>query len=62
MLGRANGTIATHLAADPTVTSGSENTLHIFAGAEIELPVNLTFQVDLFNLAVSASVFFGKKF
>jgi hypothetical protein len=35
---------------------------HLFIGAEFELPVNFTLQVDLFNSDPSASFFVGKKF
>ena len=37
-------------------------TLHAFAGAEFELPLNMSFQVDLFNLAFGGSLFIGKHF
>lgn len=43
-------------------SSGSIATLHAFAGTEIELPLNFTVQLDLFNLALGASLFVGKKF
>ena len=38
------------------------STLHASIGTEIELPVNMTAQLDFFNLAVGGSVFVGKKF
>lgn len=44
------------------VDEGNISSIHFFAGTEIELPVNLTFQMDLMNLAFSATVFVGKKF
>jgi hypothetical protein len=37
-------------------------TLHAFIGTEIELPLTFGAQLDLFNLAVGASFFVGKKF
>lgn len=42
--------------------TGSHSTLHGFLGAEIELPVDVGFQLDLMNLSPSGSIFFGKKF
>lgn len=36
--------------------------IHSFLGAEILLPVSLSFQLDLFNLSPKASIFVGKTF
>lgn len=42
--------------------SASLATLHLTLGTEIELPLNVTAQVDLMNLSLGGSVFVGKKF
>jgi len=36
--------------------------IHAFAGAEIEMPVNVAFQLDLMNLHLEGSVAFTKHF
>jgi len=43
-------------------TSGGHSTLHLFIGGEVELPLNVGFQLDLMNLSPSGTLFFGKKF
>ena len=57
----ANGTI------DPSYVTATSNstwnsTIHISLGTEIELPLNITAQLDLMNLAFGGSLFVGKKF
>jgi len=37
-------------------------TIHLFIGLEVEMPINLTFQLDFFNLSPMASTFLGVKF
>lgn len=43
-------------------TGGAHSTLHLFVGGEVELPLSLGFQLDLFNLSPAGTLFFGKKF
>lgn len=42
--------------------NNTEGTIHIFMGSEIELPINIAFQIDLMNLTPMGSIFLGKKF
>lgn len=56
----ASGTVPAGLAVGDN--SASENSIHLFGGVEVELPVNLTVQVDLMNVALSVSMFVGKRF
>lgn len=57
----ARGSVTSSLART-TDNTGAYSTLHAFVGAEIEMPVNLGFQLDMFNLAPAGTLFVGKKF
>ncbi len=57
----AQGRVAPALAAG-SPQSGSLINTHFFLGSEWELPVNLTFQVDLIGLDPYFTLFIGKKF
>lgn len=57
----AKGSVKQSLAAT-AARSSLQTTLHLFAGAELELPVNVTFQFDLMNLTPMATLFVGKRF
>jgi len=57
----ASGSVPPSFAKTPKF-SGSQSTIHIFLGLEVELPVNVTLQFDLMNLSPSGSLFLGKKF
>lgn len=57
----AKGSVKPGLAAT-AARSSLQTTLHLFAGVELELPVNVTFQFDLMNLTPMATFFIGKRF
>jgi len=57
----AQGTVARTLAAT-SARSSLQATLHLFLGAELEFPVNVTFQFDLMNLVPMATLSVAKKF
>ncbi len=57
----ANGTIPAVL-AKTSVTTVSQNSLHAFLGMEIQLPIELTFQLDLVNLTPRGSLLLAKTF
>ncbi len=59
LFARGNVSSAVARTAD---TSGAHSTLHLFVGAEVELPLSLGFQLDLMNLSPSGIIFFGVKF
>ncbi|MBI4402785.1 MAG: hypothetical protein HY537_01410 [Deltaproteobacteria bacterium] len=56
-----NGVIATNFVRTAE-NSAWQSTLHVFGGAEIEYPVNITIQLDLMNLSPMGTLFIGKKF
>ncbi len=56
-----DGNIPAVLASTP-VTSTSQIAFHGFFGMEIELPIELGFQVDLFNVTLRGSMLIGKTF
>ena len=58
----AEGSVNGSLAGSPNVTSGFYSTIHSFLGAELEMPVHVTLQLDLFNLAPGGSIMVGKHF
>ena len=59
LLAQAN--LATSLVNGP-ITGASYATIHTFFGAEIEMPVNVTVQLDLMNLTLQGSIAFTKHF
>lgn len=58
----AAGRVATSLTAGGYPDSNRRFAIHSFIGTELELPVNLAFQIDLFNLSPAASLSVGAKF
>jgi len=59
---KASGEFPSGILQTPTTTSASATLIHLFVGAEFNLPVNFTAQVDFYNLNPALTVFTGKRF
>jgi hypothetical protein len=57
----AQGTFAPQLLVVPE-NAASYATIHTFLGAEIEMPANVTFQLDLMNLTMQGTILISKHF
>lgn len=58
----SQGTLAANLLATNSKQSSWGSTMHLSFGTEIELPISLSAQIDLFNLAFGGSILVGKSF
>ncbi len=55
----SKGQVPSNYAARPDEREGRFHTVHSFVGCEIQLPVNLTFQLDLMNLSPMVTLLVG---